>query len=244
MGKRLTEIVYILDRSGSMAGLEADTIGGFNSMMEKQKKTGEKAYVSTVLFDDRREVLHDRVPINKIGKMTDKEYYVRGSTALLDAVGEAIRHIGNVHKYARPEDRPEKTIFVITTDGLENASSQYSYDEVRKMVKHRQEEYGWEFIFVGANIDAYAEAGRFGIRRERAVNYVHDDIGVAAVYEGLSEAVCFAMKADSAEDMENCLNDIEWEAPIAEDYLKRGICGRKKENGELVKDEEGYFRGL
>ena len=156
MSKGLTEIVYILDRSGSMGGLEADTIGGFNSMMEKQKKNSEKAYVSTVLFDDTCEVLHDRVSIDKIKKMTDKEYYVRGCTALLDAVGGAIHHIGNIHKYARPEDRPEKTIFVITTDGMENASRQCSYDKVQKMVKHQQKKYGWEFIFIGANIDAYA----------------------------------------------------------------------------------------
>ena len=210
MSKGLTEIVYILDRSGSMGGLEADTIGGFNSMMEKQKKTGEKAYISTVLFDDRCEVLHDRVPIDKIKKMTDKEYYVRGCTALLDAVGGAIHHIGNIHKYARPEERPEKTIFVITTDGMENASRQYSYDKVQKMVKRQQKKYGWEFIFIGANIDAYAEAQRFGIRKERAVNYVHDNIGTAMVYEGVSKAVCFAMKASTAEDMEDCLNDSGW----------------------------------
>ncbi|MBC5685857.1 VWA domain-containing protein [Roseburia sp. NSJ-9] len=227
MSKGLTEIVYILDRSGSMGGLEADTIGGFNSMMEKQKKTGEKAYVSTVLFDDTCEVLHDRVSIDKIKKMTDKEYYVRGCTALLDAVGGAIHHIGNIHKYARPEDRPEKTIFVITTDGMENASRQYSYDKVQKMVKHQQKKYGWEFIFIGANIDAYAEAQRFGIRKERAVNYVHDNIGTATVYEGVSKAVCFAMKASSAEHMEDCLNDSGWKAPIVADYLTRG----NKKNG-------------
>lgn len=159
--------------------------------------------------------------------MTDKEYYVRGCTALLDAVGGAIHHIGNIHKYARPEDRPEKTIFVITTDGMENASRQYSYDKVQKMVKRQQKKYGWEFIFIGANIDAYVEAQRFGIRKERAVNYVHDNIGTATVYEGVSKAVCFAMKASSAEDMEDCLNDSGWEAPIVADYLTRG----NKKNG-------------
>ena len=139
MSKGYTEIVYILDRSGSMGGLEADTIGGFNAMMEKQKKTGEKALVSTVLFDDRSEVIHDRVPIDKIEKMTDKQYYVRGCTALLDAVGGAIHHIGNVHKYIRPEDRPDNTLVVITTDGMENASSRYSREQVENMVKHQQE---------------------------------------------------------------------------------------------------------
>lgn len=138
MGKGYTEIVYILDRSGSMEGLEDDTIGGFNSMMEKQKKTAEQALISTILFDNECEVLHDRVPIDKVGKMTDNEYFVRGSTALLDAVGGAIKHIGNVHKYAREEDRPEKTIFVITTDGMENASRNYSYREVQKLVKQQQ----------------------------------------------------------------------------------------------------------
>lgn len=202
MSKGYTEIVYILDRSGSMGGLEADTIGGFNSMMEKQKKTGEKAVVSTVLFDDECEVLHDRISIDRVEKMTDEDYYVRGCTALLDAVGGAIHHIGNVHKYARPEDRPEKTIFVITTDGMENASSHYSYDKVQKMVKRQQKKYGWEFIFIGANIDAYAEAQRFGIRKDRAVNYVCDDIGTANVYAGVSKAVCSVMIANNIEEME------------------------------------------
>ena len=222
MSKKVTEIVYILDRSGSMGGLEADTIGGFNSMMEKQKKTGEKALVSTILFDNECEVLHDRVPIEKIETMTDEQYYVRGCTALLDAVGGAIHHIGNVHKYARTEDRPEKTIFVITTDGLENASSRYSYDKVRRMVKRQQERYGWEFIFIGANIDAYAEAQRFGIRKERAVNYVHDDMGTAYVYEGVSKAVCFAMSAPTAADMEEALDSSGWDEDINADYKKRG----------------------
>lgn len=228
MRKGLTEIVYILDRSGSMGGLESDTIGGFNSMMKKQKETGEEALVSTVLFDDACEVLHDRVPIDKIAAMTAEQYYVRGCTALLDAVGGAIHHIGNVHKYARAEDRPEKTIFVITTDGMENASRRYSYDQVQSLVKRQQKKHGWEFIFIGANIDAYAEARKFGIRKERAVNYVHDDIGTAAVYEGVSEAVCYAMKAPSAAGMEESLNKSGWEAPILADYLKRG----KNKNGE------------
>ena len=222
MSKGYTEIVYILDRSGSMGGLEADTIGGFNSMMEKQKKTGEKAVVSTVLFDDECEVLHDRISIDRVEKMTDEDYYVRGCTALLDAVGGAIRHIGNVHKYARPEDRPEKTIFVITTDGMENASSRYSYDKVQKMVKRQQKKYGWEFIFIGANIDAYAEAQRFGIRKDRAVNYVCDDIGTANVYAGVSKAVCSVMIANNIEEMEECLSDSGWDEEINADYQKRG----------------------
>lgn len=222
MSKGLTEIVYILDRSGSMGGLEADTIGGFNSMMEKQKKTGEKALVSTVLFDDECDVLHDRVPIDKVKTMTDEQYYVRGCTALLDAVGGAIHHIGNVHKYAREEDKPEKTVFVITTDGMENASSKYSYDKVQKMVKRQQNQYGWEFIFIGANIDAYAEAQRFGIRKDRAVNYVCDDIGTANVYAGVSKAVCSVMVANCIEEMDECLSESGWDEEINADYQNRG----------------------
>ena len=221
MKKTLTEIVYILDRSGSMSGLEADTIGGFNSMIEKQKETGEKAYVSTVLFDDRTEVIHDRVPIEKVDKITNKEYFVRGSTALLDAVGGAIKHIINIHKYAREEDRPDKTIFVITTDGMENASMNYNYKQVKKMIEKEQKEYGWEFIFIGANIDACAEAERFGIRRERAVNYIHDDRGTKLIYEGVSQAMCAVMKADSPMVMEESLSKNRWKKEIVFDYLKR-----------------------
>ena len=221
MKKTLTEIVYILDRSGSMSGLEADTIGGFNSMIEKQKQTGEKAYVSTVLFDDRTEVIHDRVPIEKVDKITNKEYFVRGSTALLDAVGGAIKHIINIHKYAREEDRPDKTIFVITTDGMENASINYNYKQVKKIIEKEQKEYGWEFIFIGANIDACAEAERFGIRKERAVNYIHDDIGTKLVYEGVSQAMCAAMEADSPMAMEENLSKNKWKKEIVFDFLRR-----------------------
>ncbi len=220
MNKNLTEIVYILDRSGSMGGLEEDTIGGFNSMMEKQKKADGDAIVSTVLFDDVCEVLHDRVPLDKIGKMTDEQYFVRGCTALLDAVGGAIHHIGNIHKYAREEDRPAKTIFVITTDGMENASKNYSYDKIQKMVKKQQKKYGWEFIFIGANIDAYAEAQRLGVRRDRAVNYVHDEIGTAKVYAGVSKAVCGLMSIPDGCDYE--LNETGWADEINEDYNRRG----------------------
>ena len=220
MGKG-TEIVYILDRSGSMSGLESDTIGGFNSMMEKQKKTGEKAFVSTVLFDDEIEILHDREPIDKVETMTDEQYFVRGCTALLDAVGGAIHHIGNVHKYARKEDRPDKTIFVITTDGMENASSIYSYEKVKKMIKRQQKKYGWEFIFVGANIDAYAEAQRFGIRKDRAVNYVHDSFGTERVYRGLSMAVCSVMSAPAG-CAADALDECDWEEDIAADFEERG----------------------
>jgi len=227
MAKGYTEIVYILDRSGSMGGLEADTIGGFNSMMEQHKKTGEKAVVSTVLFDDVCEVIHDRVPIEKIEKMTDKQYYVRGCTALLDAVGGAIHHIGNVHKYAREEDRPEKTIVVITTDGMENASCKYSRDKIEKMVKRQQKKYGWEFIFIGANIDAYAEAQKYGIRKDRAVNYVSDGIGTAKVYAGVSNAVCSVMMADCSAEVDKCLTGSRWDDEINADFQKRGRRARR-----------------
>ena len=222
MSKGYTEIVYILDRSGSMSGLEADTIGGFNSMMEQQKKTGEKAVVSTVLFDNVCEVIHDRVPIEKVEKMTDEQYYVRGCTALLDAVGGAIHHIGNVHKYAREEDRPTKTLFVITTDGMENASRNYSYEKIQKMVKRQQKKYGWEFIFIGANIDAYEEAQKYGIRKDRAVNYVCDSIGTANVYAGVSKAVCGSMMAESSCEMDAFLNLGDWNVDIRNDFERRG----------------------
>ncbi len=190
MKKNLTEIVFILDRSGSMAGLEADTIGGFNAMIEKQKREPGKALISTVLFDSDTQVIHDRVPLDRMKKLTEDEYYVRGCTALLDAVGGAIHHIGNVHKYAREEDRPEKTLFVITTDGMENASRRYCYDKVKTMIRRQKEKYGWEFLFLGANIDAAREAARFGIDPDRAANYHADHQGTGVIYETVSEAVC------------------------------------------------------
>jgi len=196
MKKNLTEIVFILDRSGSMAGLEDDTIGGFNAMIQKQKSEDGEACVSTVLFDNHTEVIHDRVDIQKIQPMTRNDYYVRGSTALLDAVGKAIHHIGNVHKYAREEDRPEKTIFVITTDGMENASREYTYQRVRQMIEQEKEKYGWEFLFLGANIDAAREAARFGISEDRAANYHADRQGTAVIYEAMSKPC--AMSAPAA----------------------------------------------
>ena len=218
MRKNLTEIVFILDRSGSMSGLEADTIGGYNSLLEKQKKEDGEAFVSTVLFDDRQEVLHDRVELSKMEPMTDKEYYVRGCTALLDAVGGAIHHIKNVHKYAREEDRPEKTLFIITTDGMENSSRRYTYDKVRKMVEYQKEKYGWEFLFLGANIDAVKEAGRFGICEDRAVNYECDSIGTEVNYRVLSKAVS---KVRGAACCPTDALGADWKDEIEADYKAR-----------------------
>jgi uncharacterized protein YegL len=221
MKKGLTELVFIIDRSGSMSGLEADTIGGFNGLLEKQKKETGEAYVSVVLFDDQTEVLYDRVDIQKVELMNDKQYYVRGCTALLDAVGGAIHHIKNVHRYAREEDIPEKTLFIITTDGMENASRQYSYDKVRRMIEHEKEKYHWEFLFLGANMDAVQVAGRFGIKANRAVRYEHDEVGTRLNYEVMSKAVSFARCAPSAADMECAFDEEELLAPIREDYKRR-----------------------
>ncbi len=210
----VTELVFILDRSGSMAGLEADTIGGFNSMIEKQKKQEGECYVSTVLFDGVCEVLHDRVKLSGIRPMTDEDYTVRGCTALIDALGGAIHHIGNVHKYARPEDVPENTLFVITTDGMENASRRYSAEKVKAMIERQKEKHGWEFLFIGANIDAVETASRYGIGADRAVNYNADKEGTSIVYESVAKAVCnVRAKAPLCAD---------WSCEINEDYVRRG----------------------
>ncbi len=190
MKKNLSEIVFLLDRSGSMSGLEKDTIGGFNAMIEKQKKEEGEALISTILFDHEMKVLHDRVKVQDVKPISEKDYQVRGCTALLDAMGGAIHHIGNVHKYARNEDVPEHTIFVITTDGMENASSHYSSSKVRTMVERQKEKYGWEFLFLGANMDAIAAAKNFGIEEDKAVEYRSDDIGTRLNYAVMSEAIC------------------------------------------------------
>lgn len=221
MRKGLTELVFILDRSGSMSGLEADTIGGFNSMIAKQKKGEGQVLTSVVLFDDKAEVLHDRVDIFKIEPMNDNQYFVRGCTALLDAVGGAIHHIGNIQKYAREEDRPEKTLFIITTDGMENASKRYSYEDVKKKIERQKEIYGWEFLFLGANIDAIEVAGRFGINANRAVNYNCDSVGTQLNYAVLSETVSRMRQAPSAAKMSMVLDEEDCLAPIREDHRKR-----------------------
>lgn len=209
----ITELVFILDRSGSMGGLESDTIGGFNSMLAKQKKEEGTAYVSTVLFDHETEVLHDRVPIDKVAPMTDRDYTVRGCTALLDAIGKSVHHIGNIHKYARPEDVPSHTLFVITTDGMENASRAYSGKDIKRLIEKQQKRYGWEFLFIGANIDAIATAKSFGIDENRAVNYHADRQGTGVVYEAVCKAVSGMRRGKSLEP--------SWSASIQEDYENR-----------------------
>lgn len=221
MKKGLTEIVFILDRSGSMSGLENDTIGGFNSMIAKQKDEDGEALISTVLFDNETEVIHDRLPLDKIAPLTGKEYYVRGSTALLDAIGEAIHHISNIHKYARPEDVPEKTLFIITTDGMENSSRKYSYDKVKKMVGKKKEKNHWEFIFLGANIDAVSVANKFGVDRSRAVTYECDGAGTALNYKMMSKMVSCARASKSAEAMGAAFDSEEMLSEIRDDYAKR-----------------------
>ena len=216
MKKGLTEIVFILDRSGSMAGLEKDTIGGFNSLIEKQKKEAGEAYISTVLFDNDSEVIHDRVHLDKVAPLTEEDYFVRGCTALMDAIGGAIHHIGNVHKYAREEDCPEKTLFIITTDGMENASRRYSADKVKQMIERQKEKHGWEFLFLGANIDAVATASRFGIERDRAVTYKCDKEGTALNYAVMCNAVSGFRKS------KNASIDADWKKSIEEDVKRRG----------------------
>lgn len=220
MKKGLTELVFILDRSGSMSGLEADTIGGFNGMIEKQKKEKGEVVVSAVLFDDVSEVLYDRVDIRKIPPMTDKQYFVRGCTALLDAVGSSVQYIKNVRKGMPKEERPEKTIFIITTDGMENASTLYSYAKVKEMIKKRQAK-NWEFIFLGANIDAAAEADRMGIKASRAVNYTCDAVGTALNYQVLNETVTKMRGCSTAPLMTEMMDEADCLAPIREDHKNR-----------------------
>ena len=214
MNNNLTEIVFILDRSGSMAGLEADTIGGFNAMLEKQKREPGEALLSAVLFDHVSEVVYDRVDLRTIEPMTDKQYFVRGSTALLDAIGGAVRHIANVHKYAREEDRPGKTVFVITTDGMENASRNFTYAQVQKLVKREQEKHGWEFLFLGANMDAIEAARSFGIREGHAVRFENDSAGTGLNYEVVSRSIGRLRKGKA---LEPC-----WAQEIEADFARRG----------------------
>ena len=212
----MTELVFILDRSGSMSGLEEDTIGGFNAMIKKQQKeTDGAAVVSTILFNHTSKVLHDRIALDKIEPLTEEDYQVGGTTALLDAVGDAVKHIKNVHKYARDEDRPQKTIFIITTDGHENSSERFTYKEIKRLIE-RQKENGWEFIFLGANIDAPEVASHLGIERRRAVNYHSDKLGTEKVYGAMSNLVSFAMSAPPSEIL-----DDDWRKELDEDFKSR-----------------------
>ncbi len=213
MKKNLTELVFILDRSGSMSGLEEDTVGGFNSMLKKQKSEAGECLVSTVLFDHESLVLHDRLPISEVEPLTDRDYVVRGSTALIDAIGSAIHHIGNVHKYARPEDVPERTVFIITTDGMENASHRYTSSKVKAMIEKQKKKHDWEFLFLGANIDAVETAKHFGIGSDRAVNFHSDKAGTALNYEVMSDAISTVRRKAPL--------SAGWKARIDEDYNKR-----------------------
>ena len=214
MKNNMTELVFIIDKSGSMSGLEKDTTGGFNSLIEKQKKQDGKCYVSTVLFNHETEVLHDRLPLEQVGKMTEADYFTSGSTALIDAIGGAIRHIGTIHKYARKEDVPEHTVFVITTDGMENASRRYTAEQVRAMIEKKKSEHGWEFLFIGANIDAVSTAASYGISEDRAVNYNADPMGTAILYDAIEETVSEVRRGKKL-----CA---KWSKSINADYEKRG----------------------
>lgn len=218
MKKGLTELVFILDRSGSMSGLEADTIGGFNSMLSQQKKEAGEAILSTVIFDDQMEIIHDRVDIKNVKKLTKKDYTVGGCTALLDAMGKAIKHINKVQKALPEDERPEKTMFIITTDGQENSSREYSYEKIKKMIEKKQNKKQWEFLFLGANIDAIGTAANLGIRADRAVNYHSDSEGTAVNYRALNRAVaCYrACDIGEADEALEC-----WDEEIKEDYNKR-----------------------
>lgn len=219
MKKGLTEIVFILDRSGSMSGLEADTIGGFNSLIEKQKKEEGEAIISTVLFDDTSEVIYDRVDVKSVQPMTDRQYYVRGCTALLDALGGAIKHISHLHKHMPENQRPEKTMFVITTDGMENASQKYTYKKVKKLVEGKQEKHHWEFLFLGANIDAISVASNFGIHKNRAFNYHSDAVGTAVNYSAMSNTISAFRSCEDDAKMDMIVQQCC--APIVQDYNKR-----------------------
>lgn len=209
-----TELVFILDRSGSMHGLEKDTIGGFNSMLDEQKKKDGVVLVTTVLFDTDCEILHDRLPLGKVPEMTENDYRVGSCTALLDAIGRTITHVSDIHKYARPEDVPEKTLFVITTDGLENASRKYTASRIKRMIEEKKSEYGWEFLFLGANMDAIATASGIGIGRDRAVTFCSDAVGTAVNYKSVSKAVLH---------FRGCREiDSSWKEDIEADVKRRG----------------------
>ncbi len=214
MKKGLTEIVFILDRSGSMADMVSDTLGGFNSMIRKQKKLEGEALVSTVLFNSESRVIHDRVPIESVNDLTEEDYIASGCTALIDAIGCAIKHISTVHKYIRKEDAPERTLFVITTDGLENASHIYSSRQVKNMIEQKKEA-GWDFLFLGANIDAVETAGSIGISREYAANYHNDTMGVRKNFKAVDEVI-YCMRSTPGKSLSKA-----WKKTIDEDFESR-----------------------
>lgn len=214
MKKNLTELVFVIDRSGSMGGLESDTIGGFNATLEAHRKQEGEAVVSTVLFDNEIEVLHDRLPIADVRPITDKEYWVRGCTALLDAVGSSIKHISRVHGYLPEDHRPEHTIMVITTDGMENASREYTYKQVKNLISQKKED-GWDFLFLGANIDAAAEAERIGIAADRAATYVSDGEGTRVMHKAQCEAT-IAMRVGAP------MKAGAWKREVDADFAARG----------------------
>ena len=219
MKKNLTELVFILDRSGSMQGLEKDTIGGFNSLIEKQKKVEGDALISTVLFASESKVIHDRIDVKDVKPMTENNYITGGCTALLDASGNAIHHISNIHKYARKEDVPEHTLFVITTDGMENASKTYTYPKVKKLIENQKEKYGWEFMFLGANIDAVNVASYMGIDGSRAVNFNCDSEGTELNYEVLNDTIGVLRKCSYV--------SADWKKRIDKDFKKRSKSHNK-----------------
>ena len=214
MKKDFTEIVFILDRSGSMSGLESDTIGGYNSMLNKQKQEPGEAVITTVLFDDKYELLHDRINLKGVVPITEKEYFVRGSTALLDAVGLTINKIGNVQKHTLEEERAQRVLMIITTDGMENSSIKFSYKKIQKMIENQKSKYGWEFIFLGANIDAIATAKRFGIDKEYATNYNADSKGTMLNYEVISNTISYFRGTSSLSK--------NWKESIEKDFEERG----------------------
>lgn len=209
---KITEMVFILDRSGSMGGLESDTIGGFNSMLKKQRGEEGEAFVTTVLFDGVVETLHDRLPIGEVPEMTEKEYFVRGCTALLDAIGSTVQHVEKVHKYIRKEDVPGNVVFVITTDGLENASREFTAEKVKAMIEKKKKD-GWEFLFIGANIDAVTTAATFGIDESRAVDYRADAKGTRVLYSAVGSAITKMRKCAKISE--------DWAEEICEDYNSR-----------------------
>lgn len=214
MKNNLTELVFILDKSGSMSGLEHDTIGGFNSMLNKQKKEQGEAFITTVLFDNEYEILHDRIDMRNVNLITEKEYYVGGTTALLDSIGRTINRIGKVMSEKYEEERPSKVMFVIITDGMENSSKEFTYRKVKSMIEHQKTKYSWDFIFLGANIDAIETASKFGIGEDRAANFCSDREGTKLNYEAVSEAVSNFRNGKEI--------DSSWKCEIEKDYYKRG----------------------